>query len=77
MGFQTIIIPGIATNYYIIFVFVVLYINLTMVFTLQPRSSVAGVAGERNGGGIAMGTRGKGNISRAAKFQLVDGKGSI
>ena len=77
MGFQTIIIPGIATNYYIIFVFVVLYINLTMVFTLQPKSSVAGVAGERNGGGIAMGTKGKGNISRAAKFQLVDWKGSI
>ena len=35
------------------------------------------MAGERNGGGTAVGTRGKGNISRAVKFQLVNGKGSI
>lgn len=38
-------------------------------------SAVAGVARQINGGGTTMGTRGKDNISSAAKSKVVGGKG--
>ncbi|KAL0009230.1 hypothetical protein SO802_010732 [Lithocarpus litseifolius] len=49
--------------------------GVASVASVVGASAVAGVARQINGGGITMGTRGKGNISSAAKSKAIGGKG--